>query len=117
MARIDTTIGIKPPNQTEGWIYGFFNAINRLYQALAIAFNGNISFGDGINADNINGVWVPVHTVMGNNTINHNLGRIPVGYLMVKSDAVEFLSFVSSTTTQIVLSGLAGGANVLLFIF
>jgi hypothetical protein len=95
----------------------FVEELKQAWQSLARLFNGGVSFGDGTNIDNISGAWVPALTVIGNFTVSHNLGRVPVGTLMVKTDAFENLKFVSATATQITLAGQNGGANVLLFVF
>lgn len=121
MPQIDTTLQIsQPPTSGDqaNWLKSFFDNFNRLYGQLASLINGSISFGDGTvgSTDNISGVWETALTVAGNFTVTHNLGRLPVGYLMVKNDAFENLKFISSTTTTIVLAGQNGGANILLFI-
>lgn len=95
----------------------FVEEIKQAWQALASLFNGNVSFGDGTNVDNISGAWANAVTVAGNFTVNHNLNRTPVGVFMVKTDAFENLKFVSATQTTITLAGQNGGANVSLFIF
>jgi len=119
MPQIDTVISTPPPPQngdSASWLKTFYDVINRLYGSLASTVNGSVSFGDGISTDNISGIWATALTVAGNFTVTHNLGRIPVGYLVMKSDAFENLKFISSTTTTITLAGQNGGANILLFI-
>lgn len=106
MARIDTTIGTP-----------FEKAVRRLWELLAKALNGNISFGDGTSPDNINGVWISVNTTIANFVVTHNLGRIPVGWLLVNKNGFEDIKQVSSTTTTLTLAGLNGGIAVKLFIF
>jgi len=113
--QIDTTIQISPPSGDD-WLTSFFALIRRLYENIALAFKGQISFGDGIDVDNIRGTWKTAVSAAGNFTVNHNLGYIPTGWFMVKTDAFENLKFISSTTTQITLAGQNGGANILLFI-
>lgn len=116
-SNLQTTLGATEPQDGNPWLKTFYNILNRLWQSLALIINGNISFGNGIDKANIDGIWKTAVSVAGNFTVVHNLGRQPVGYLMVKSDAFENLKFVSSTTTQLVLAGQNGGANILLFIF
>lgn len=95
----------------------FVELLRQRWTQLAFLFNGNISFGDGTNSDNISGVWVTVNSVIGNFTVNHNLGRIPAGYIIASQTAFEVTKFVSSTTTQITLAGQNGGSALTLFIF
>ena len=95
----------------------FVDILKQAWQNLFGVLNGNVSFGDGTNADNINGVWANANSVIGNFTITHNLGRVPVGYLIVKSTAFEIVKFISSTTTQLTLAGQNGGSALTLFIF
>lgn len=66
-----------------------FDRIAVLWRELARAFNGLISFGDGTNKDNIDCVWANGTSPGGANTefsVTHDLGRVPVGYILVKSD-------------------------------
>lgn len=116
MPLIETVLNVSPPPKGDNWLKTFFDVLNRLWQQLATLINGAISFGDGIDSSNIDGVWVPALTVAGNFTVTHNLNRAPIGYLWVKSDAFENIKFVSATTTQITLAGQNGGANILLFV-
>ena len=118
MARVvPSTINVEPPKIEEGnWIKRFYDALNKITQATIQSVNGNISFGNGTNLDNINGSWVNATSVAGNFTITHNLGRIPAGWIMVNTDAFENLKFISSTATQMVLAGQNGGAHIRLFI-
>lgn len=95
----------------------FVEQIKQAWQNLASLFNGNISFGDGTNVDNINGAWATAASVAGNFVVNHNLGRTPVGWFIVSKDGFEDVKLISKTTTTITLAGQNGGVNLLLFIF
>lgn len=95
----------------------FVEQVKQAWQNLANLFNGNISFGDGTNVDNINGVWAPTISVAGNFVVTHNLGRTPVGWFIVSKDGFEDVKLFSKTTTTITLVGQNGGVNLLLFIF
>src|SRR5271170_4558808 len=99
----------------------FILMLANIYKNLAQAFNGQIGFGDGTNADNINGSWINVTTPPTPNTdfvVNHNLNRIPVGYLvMQKNQACDvFTGSVASTKSQITLQGSVGNTVLKLFI-
>jgi hypothetical protein len=91
----------------------------KIWQNGCFIWNGGISFGDGINTDNISGVWVSVTFAFPNvdQIVIHNLGRIPVGYLpMTKSAACDvYNGSVASTKTQITLRGTTT-STVVLFI-
>jgi hypothetical protein len=91
-----------------------------LYRTISRVINGNLGFGDGTNTDNISGVWKSVTITLADTdiTVTHNLGRIPVGYLvMSKTQACDIYDgSVAPTTTQITLKGSVAGAIVKLFI-
>jgi len=98
----------------------FAKMLQKVYRNLVLVINGNIGFGDGTHADNINGSWVSVTFASANTdtTITHNLGRIPVGYIvMTKSQACDvYTGSVSATKSQITLRGTVAGTTVTLFI-
>lgn len=100
----------------------FFLMLRRIYSYLATIVNGQISFGDGVNRDNIDGNWVSTVTPVAPNTdftLTHNLGRIPVGFLLMSSDrAVSIYNgTVPWTVTTITLKASVASAAVSLFIF
>jgi len=81
---------------------------------------GNTSFGDGVNTDNIDGVWATATSPGTANTqftVNHTLQRIPVGFDVKKKDAAcdVYAGITAWTTTQIFLK--ATGINVHLTLF
>jgi hypothetical protein len=99
----------------------FANAILRVWQLLAQVINGNVSFGNGTASDNVSGVWATAaDTGLANTdfTITHNLGRIPVGYLIMTSNIATdiYTGSVAATTTQITLRSSASHAAITLFI-
>lgn len=87
----------------------FARTILRSWQLMASVVNGQISFGNGTTVDNISGVWVLVTFAAANTDqlVTHNLGRIPVGYLlMTKSASCDvYTGSVGATKTQITLRG------------
>ncbi len=110
-------VSAKPPE-----LNSFSRMVNKLYQQLARIVNGQIAFGNGISRDNIDGNWVATATPVVPNTdftLTHNLGRIPVGYIIATKDmAVDiYTGGVSWTATQITLKASVGSATVNLFIF
>jgi hypothetical protein len=106
---------------TKQSLFLFVQMIGKMWNNLAQLINGNVSFGDGTNADNINGAWANVVTPLAPNTdftINHNLNRIPAGYLVMKKDrAVDvYDGSIAATTTQITLKATVASAAIRLFI-
>lgn len=109
------------PFQTKWSLSQLYKSLQQAWQNLAKVINYNISFGNPTSGpDNINGAWVNFVVAAANTdqTLTHNLGRLPVGYLpMTKSVACDvFTGTVPATTTQITLQGTTTGANVELFI-
>lgn len=95
--------------------------LRKLYEQLARVFNGSIGFGDGTHSDNISGAWAAVADTGGANTnftVTHNLGRLPVGYILMKADrAVSiYTGSVAATTTQLTLKANVANAAVSLFV-
>lgn len=110
------------PEQPQGFFERIFQMLNKAWGRLAVLINGHISFGDGTNADNIDGVWSSVTTPGVANTdftVTHNLGRIPAGYQLMSSDVATtiYTGSVAPTTTQITLRSTAANAHIKLFIF
>jgi hypothetical protein len=100
----------------------FARKIRKSYENFATAFNGQVSFGNGTNRDNIDGVWIAAGTPGTANTpftLTHNLGRIPVGVdVKMKSAAcdVYWSAITPPTITQITLLATVAGVNLNLFI-
>lgn len=122
MAKAAATLEVTEPKPTIEWQKNFVNMLRRIYERLARVVNGQISFGDGINADNIDGVWASTTTpgVAGTDfVITHNLGRIPVGYIPVtKSAATDiYTGSVPATATQLTLRATGTNVAVKCFIF
>lgn len=117
MARLESLLkDVESGNEQD-----FRRSLRRNYERLAQLFNGLISFGDGTNRDNIDGNWFDVTTPGAANTdftVTHNLGRVPVGVLVMrKSAAVDiYTGSVAATTTQITLRATVASVNVKLFV-
>lgn len=92
-----------------------------MFSNLTYILSGNLGFGDGVDVDNIRGMW---HTYTTNSTpdtedaIAHNLGVVPVGVLEMKKPASGYLYRGSSawTTTNIYMKCTAASQSVTLFI-
>jgi hypothetical protein len=113
------TITVEPEKKS---LFDFVQMLGKMWRNLAQAFNGQISFGDGTNVDNINGAWVNTTTPVAPNTdftVNHNLNRLPVGYLvMAKDRAVDvYTGSIAATLTQITLRATVASAVIRLFVF
>jgi hypothetical protein len=98
----------------------FVIMLRQVYQNLARAVNGHLGFGDGVNPDNLDGVWVTVTFTSANadTTFTHNLGRVPVAYFVAKkSQACDiFTGTLAWTSSQMTLQGTVAGTTVLLFV-
>lgn len=99
----------------------FKQMLQRLWQQAIRIINGRIAFGDGTNQENIDGQWVTyVSNAVANtdDTITHNLGRIPVGYLvMTKSKAGDvYTGTIAWTATQMTLKCSVASVTAKLFI-
>jgi hypothetical protein len=52
----------------------------------ATIINGDIGFGDGVDPDNMGGVWVTIPntgSVASDVAVVHNLGVVPVGFILM----------------------------------
>lgn len=97
-----------------------FPSIQSAWTRLMRLITSKIGFGDGTNSDNIDGVWVTVTTPIMNYTdftVAHNLGRVPIGYLVVKKSTAcdVFEGTLAATKTAYTLK--ASGVSVTLSIF
>jgi hypothetical protein len=99
------------------------NFLRRLYERLAKAINGRISFGDGIASDNIEGVWITVVTAGVADTdftINHNLGRPAAGYILMKRftsvNVYESPTVNPNLNSQLILRASVPSTSVTLFV-
>ena len=62
-----------------------------------------ISFGNGVDEDNMSGDWVTFTSSVSPGTetgIPHNLGEVPVGYLVVRRDKAAHIYDGSTTWTS-----------------
>jgi len=110
-----------PPRATDSWISQFIQMLKNIYNNLAQAINGNLTFGDGTFADNMLNAWVNTTTPATPNTdftVTHNLGKIPAGYIVMEKDrAVDvYTGSVPATDTQLTLRANTASAVIRLFI-
>lgn len=95
--------------------------ITNLVVRLRRTVDGHLGFGDGVDPDNMFGVWITYTTNAVANTedaVTHNLGVVPVGYLVFSQDKAGSLYKSGSawTTSQIFLKCSAASTTVLIFI-
>src|SRR5215469_9223478 len=107
--------------ETKGSFDTFIRMMAQMWNILATTINGNISFGDGTSINNINGTWINTVTPNTPNTdftLNHNLQRLPVGYLIMKKSAAcdIYTGSVAPTSTAVTLRATAGNVVIRLFI-
>lgn len=100
-------------------MYG--KTLNKLYQQMARVINGQLGFGDGSQLDNMAGAWANVTSSVATGTefaITHNLGYVPIGYLVFTQNkpASFYLGSSAWTTTQIFLKADNSSVAVKLFI-
>jgi hypothetical protein len=105
----------------DDWLSKILGSLDKTYNRLASIINGQLSFGNGTDSDNIDGVWVSVLTPTPGDTdftVTHNLGRLPVGYILMEADlpSLIYTGSVAATTTEITLRNATDGANIVLFI-
>jgi hypothetical protein len=76
-------------------------------EPLIRSVNGNLGFGDGTDFDNVKGKWIQVTTTTANTevAITHDLGAVPVGFLLMVPPENGTVNRGSSawTTTQLFL--------------
>lgn len=82
-------------------------AIKNYVEQISTIINGGISLGDGTKADNVNLIWFSTTTPGADVefVISHKLGRVPVGWLILKQDKAGsvYASATPWTTTNIYL--------------
>jgi hypothetical protein len=95
-------------NEEDSWIYRRFHGIGETFSRLAQILNAGLTFGDGTLIDNVAGKWMTYNTNVTPNTddpLVHNLGVVPVGYLITKSPGAGWINtgVTPWTTTTIYL--------------
>lgn len=106
---------------TPRWLISFADEVIKQWANLAQLLNGLINFGDGTNRDNIDGAWCSATAPAVANTdftLTHNLGRVPVGYWIMRKDraADVYTGSVASSTTQLTLRCDVADAVLVIFV-
>jgi len=109
---------IKPEQKS---LNDFVQMLKTVYQNFIQVLNGNVGFGDGTIPDNISGSWINVVAPVAPNTdftVNHNLGRLPVGYWIMQKDRAcdVYTGSVAASATQLTLRATVASAVLRLFI-
>src|SRR6267143_3274144 len=99
----------------------FVTMLRSVYQNLVKVINGNLGFGDGTLADNVDGAWINVVAPVAPNTdftVIHNLNRLPVGYWPMQKDRAcdVYTGGVAATKTQLTLRATVASAVLRLFV-
>lgn len=118
--QLDVTFSGSPQDYT-GSIDRFKQATKRYAERLANILNGQISFGNGVNLDNMQGRWINVVSpgvADTDFTAAHNLGRVPVGFITVFLDkaGVVYAGSVAWTAQDVTLRCSAATTTIRLFV-
>jgi hypothetical protein len=104
------------------WGRRLLNAVWEFFQLAQTAINGRLTFGDGVDIDNIKGKWASFESHAVANTefaVTHDLGQIPVGYIDVGTKdkaGVLYKGTTAWTTTTIYLKCSIASTTCLIFI-
>ena len=97
--------------------------IRLIWEEISRVVNGLIWFGSVADGrQNMDGVTLNTNTPGGadtNFTLTHNLGRVPVGFIVVNQDkgAVTYRGTVTWTETQLTLKCNTATVNLTIFVF
>ena len=114
---------VSPPKHGEdyeSWATRLVSALTKWVADLSRLINGNVSFGNGTDFDNLKGKWMTVSTAGAGSetTVTHNLGATPVGFLVMKPPASGTVNLgpTAWTTTNLYLSCSAATQTVVIFV-
>jgi hypothetical protein len=83
-----------PKEYDPEWIRTLIQQLDKRIVEMQKTFAGNLGFGNGTDIDNIIGKWMEYSTNAVANTedtLAHNLGVIPVGFLLLVPPATGFI--------------------------
>src|SRR5205823_11447248 len=91
--------------------------LETIWQRVSKLLNGGISFGNGTQSDNVDGVWANIVTpgvADTDFTLTHNLGRVPVGYIVKSKSAAcdVYDGSVVASKTQLTLRATAANISI-----
>jgi hypothetical protein len=76
-----------PKEYDSKWMDSFVSTVSDVLAEHAKVINGGLGFGDGIDYDNLMGKWISYTTNSTKDTedtLTHNLGAIPIGFILLK---------------------------------
>lgn len=116
--QIRTIFPFTKDSQEQG---SLFQWLRSFISELAAAVNGNISFGDGTDTDNVFGQWVTVADTGAANTefaVAHTLGAVPPGFILMVPPASGYVYKGSSswTTSNVYLKCSAANQAITVFV-
>jgi hypothetical protein len=95
------------PGRTESWqqwATRLATDIGRLLDSLSQLLNGQVTFGNGTDVDNLKGQWITVSTIgLSSGTdveISHTLGIIPPGFILMVPPIDGFVSRGNAAWTK-----------------
>ena len=96
------------------WAQQLVYQVDTATRELAAAVNGNLGFGDGTDNDNLVGKWLTYNTngsAGTEDTLTHNLGVIPVGFLVIVPPTTGVINKGSTTWTTAAIYLTCTGAS------
>jgi hypothetical protein len=110
-----------PSEVSPEWVRFLLETLGRHLQQIAQCVNGQLSFGSGVDAENVRGKWI---TYVSNavadteDTVAHNLVVVPIGYLVFSVDkaGVVYKGTTTWTTSNLYLKCNAATTTALLFV-
>lgn len=96
------------------WMKSFF-------AQLMTSVNGGLGFGDGVDKDNMAGIWVTVADTGAANTdfaLAHDIGSVPAGFILMVPPAAGFIykGATAWTTSNIYLRASVANQAITVFI-
>lgn len=118
--RTQPTLDLNPRTQSN--LTDFIRMFRRKWESVTSILNGRVGFGNGTDPDNVDLAWASATTPGSADTdftVTHNLGRVPVGYIIVSRSAAcdVYTGSVASTATEITLKASATGVDIKLWVF
>jgi hypothetical protein len=110
------------PADVPEWLILTLRGLQERCQELSQAINGNLGFGDAVDVDNIKGEWIDYTTnAIANteDTIPHNLGEIPKGWIEFSRDkaGVLYKGPTAWTASDIYLKNSLASVAVRIFVY
>jgi hypothetical protein len=114
------TFSDAPVKYVHTWMHHLIGEIGQLWNYVQTATNGQLTFGDGNDVDNMKGRWMRFTAPSGTGEffLLHELGAVPVGYLVFRRDtpATLYDGGTPWTKTHIYLRSSGAVTNYLIFV-